>query len=506
MAARLTPALLAAFEQCPRRLWLAHHRPDLIPAPTAPVFDNGRAVRALARGLHPHGARIDPRSGTDAAIARTRALIESGHPGPLFGATFRHRDVVVRADLLERAGAGVGEGAGEGEGGWTLAALTGAARAKDAAIHELATRFWAITRQGLTLDRVVVRHVDTGFLLETVGDHRGLLVDHDVTAAVRALACRRPQQAAAARATLEADEPACHPGGQCHRPRPCPFLAHCSADLPPAPQWPVTVLPDGGWRKWARKGFVDLLDLDETAMKPREAMIVTATRSGRPHHDAAGARRAMAGWSYPRAWIDFETIAAAVPRWPGTRPYQQVPFQFSLHLEQAAEERADGERAGGAITHHEYLCCDGSDPRPGCAAALVAAIPADATLVAYNAGFERAVLRALAAQVPAHADALSAMAERVVDLHPVARAHWYHRDQRGSWSIKAVLPTLAALDYAALEVKDGGMAQDSFLEAIDPATSTDRRHALEQALRAYCERDTWAMVLIARRLADAAAE
>ena len=98
------------------------------------------------------------------------------------------------------------------------------------------------------------------------------------------------------------------------------------------------------------------------------------------------------------------------------------------------------------------------------------------------------------------------MAESTVDLLPVTREHWYHRDQRGSWSIKSVLPTIAAdLDYAGLEVKDGGMAQDSFLEAIDPATTPERRWALEEALKAYCQRDTWAMVLVARRLTGVSA-
>lgn len=220
-------------------------------------------------------------------------------------------------------------------------------------------------------------------------------------------------------------------------------------------------------------------------------MIVAATRSGLPFHDDVGARAAMAQWAFPRAWIDFEAASPAVPRWIGTRPYQQIPFQFSLHL----------EHADGTITHNEYLRCDGSDPREGCARALVEAIPEQATLIAYNAGFERSILRGLARDVPDCADALLAMAERTVDLQPVARNHWYHREQRGSWSLKAVLPTVADIDYEDLEVKGGAMAQDSFLEAIAADTDPTRRGVIDAALRAYCKRDTWAMILVARRLA-----
>jgi hypothetical protein len=206
----------------------------------------------------------------------------------------------------------------------------------------------------------------------------------------------------------------------------------------------------------------------------------------------AGARAAMAAWSLPRAFLDFETINPAIPRWIGTRPYQQVPLQFSLHLE-------PGE--GQPMTHHEFLRADGSDPRRACAEALIAVIPPDATVIAYNAGFEKRVLRELARDVPDLAEALLAMEARTVDLLPIAREHWYHRDQRGSWSIKAVLPTLSELGYDGLEVKDGGNAQEAWLEAADPACSPDRRWALEEALKAYCARDTWAMVVVMRALA-----
>ena len=199
----------------------------------------------------------------------------------------------------------------------------------------------------------------------------------------------------------------------------------------------------------------------------------------------------MAGWAFPRTWLDFETIAFAVPRWIGTRPYQQVPFQFSAHV----------EAADGTIEHHEFLSLDGTDPRRPCAEALVKAVPINGTVIGYNASFEKSRIRELADAFPDLAADLHAIAERVVDLLPVTRANWYHRDQRGSWSIKAVLPTVAAeMDYTGLEVKDGSSAQEAYIEAIDPRTDVTRRAALDAALRAYCRRDTEAMIALARRL------
>ena len=152
------------------------------------------------------------------------------------------------------------------------------------------------------------------------------------------------------------------------------------------------------------------------------------------------------------------------------------------------------------MRHVEFLSLDGADPRRACAEALTA-LPQEGAVIAYNAGFERGVIVKLAAAFPDLAPALDTLAARLVDLLPVTRAHWYHRDQRGSWSIKAVLPTIAAeLDYATLEVKDGANAQAAYLEAADPATSANRREALDYALRAYCGRDTEAMVVVARAL------
>lgn len=481
----LSKSRITAFEQCPKRLWLGVHRPEVAQYDDGAEarFDAGHFVGEVACSLHPEGVMIEAEPDLSAALAETARLIGEGHPGPLFEATFQHGGVLIRADILERTVNG---------SGWSLAEVKSSARAKDYHLGDIATQLWVMEGAGLRIDGAAVRHIDTRFVLEREGDYAGLFADDDLLAPARKIAAARPAVAAQALAVLAGEEPVREPGPHCADPFACEFTAYCSRGLPQGPEWPVTVLPNGAWKKWARQGVTSLLDLDETAMtKPREAMIVAATRTGIPFHDGEGARAAMAEWSYPRAWLDFETISAAVPRWLGMRPYQQVPFQFSLHLEQA----------DGTITHHEFLRCDGSDPRGPCAQALVDAIPAGATVIAYNAGFERGVLRALAGHVPEHSAELLAMAERTVDLLPVARKHWYHRDQRGSWSIKALLPTIADLDYASLEVKDGGMAQDSFLEAIDPATTPERRWALEEALKAYCLRDTWAMVLVARRLA-----
>lgn len=478
----LSKTRVTMFEQCPKRLWLAVHRPELgeLGEGAEARFAMGHAVGAAACALHPGGAMIEAEPDLAAALAETRRLMEEGHPGPLFEATFEHEGVLVRVDVMARAD----------DGCWHVAEVKSSTQAKDYHLGDLATQVWVIEAAGIPLASAAIRHVDTSFVLQREGDYAGLFADAELLAPARKLARGRPALVAAAKAVLEGDEPVQAMGDHCSTPFDCEFAGYCGRDLPPGPEWPVTVLPGGGGKKWAAKGVTDLLDLAEKDLSAKHARVLAATRSGEPYHDREGARAAMAQWPFPRAWLDFETIAPALPLWIGTRPYQQVPFQFSLHL----------EAADGTITHHAFLQTDGADPRRACAEALAALIPAEATVIAYHAPFERSVLRNLARDVPELADAMLSIEARTVDLLPVTRETWYHRDQRGSWSIKAVLPTMTDLGYEGLEVKDGGDAQAAFMEAIDPATSPERRWALDEALLAYCERDTWAMVVVARKL------
>ena len=174
----------------------------------------------------------------------------------------------------------------------------------------------------------------------------------------------------------------------------------------------------------------------------------------------------------------------AVPRWLGTRPFQQLPFQFSCHTQQRDDR----------FTHAAFLDVSGRSPLAHFVDALLDAVGRKGPVLVWNGKFEATRLRELAVQFPTKADALHAIIERMVDLLPIYRDHYYHRDMRGSWSLKAVLPTVAPeLDYADLAVGDGSEAQAAYREAIHPDTPEARREELKAQLLAYCERDTFAM-------------
>jgi hypothetical protein len=194
---------------------------------------------------------------------------------------------------------------------------------------------------------------------------------------------------------------------------------------------------------------------------------------------------------YPSYYLDFETIGFAIPRWAGTRPYQQVPFQWSLHI----------EGRDGSLSHKEFLDLTGDFPARAAAEALLAAAGRTGPVFMYT-GFERTCINNLADLCPDLRKELMALADRLVDLHPIVKDNYYHPDMQGSWSIKAVLPTIAPeLDYSKLgEIQEGTAAQQAYVEAISPDTQIATREAIQNSLLDYCKHDTLAMVAVARHL------
>lgn len=480
--AGLSKSRVTLFEQCPKRLWLSVHRPEL--ADESPDmrrgFAEGHRVGELACSLLPDGVMVSAEGGMGQAIDQTAELLAQGHDRPIFESTFAHDGVLVRVDILEPV-----------EGGWHMAEVKNTTGVKDYHIGDLATQLWVMRHAGVEVRSSAIRHVNRDFTLEREGDYTGLFTDTRVDDRVAPVVETRAEVIAAARETLAGDDPPVERGDHCTSPFTCSFIGWCSRNEPEGPEWPVDILPDAAGKRVAAglraDGIADLMQVPAEEMpNPKLTRIHHATVTGEVWHEAEAIRLATARWAWPRTFLDFETIAPAIPRWVGTRPFQQVPFQFSAHI----------ETADGAMSHTEFLSIDGGDPRRACAEAL-ALLPREGAVIAWNMAFERSCILGLARHCPDLAPVLESLADRLVDLLPLARRHYYHRGMRGSWSIKAVLPTLADIGYADLvEVKSGTDAQAGWLEATDPLTPPERREAIRDALLDYCRRDTEAMVLV----------
>jgi len=275
-------------------------------------------------------------------------------------------------------------------------------------------------------------------------------------------------------------------GGHCHDPFDCPFVDYCT---PEGPEYPVTCLPRAGGliAELLAEGILDIRDIPEGRLeKPVHQCIRRATIAGAAEVSPEIAQE-LVGLARPWFYLDFETIQFAVPIWSGTRPYEQLPFQWSCHI----RDEQDGLR------HEEFLDLSGEAPMLRFAETLLEAIGSVGPIFVYS-HFEKRILRELSERFPHLRQEILAVIDRLVDLLPIMRNHYYHPEMLGSWSIKAVLPTIAPeLDYAKLvEVQNGTAAQAAYLEAISPETSQARRDELRERMLRYCEMDTLGMVKI----------
>lgn len=484
---RLSKSRVVAGLQCERRLWLGTYQRDaMATAPgTQSVLDAGNEVGDLARELYGPGLLIGHVDNTSKALAETaEALRRNGKRQTLFEAAFQHKDVLVRADVLKPV-----------PGGYDLVEVKSSTSVKDYHLIDCAIQAWVIQNAGFPLRRVYLAHIDPAFVYEGDGDYNGLLMAKDVTDELADLMEQVPAWVRRLQKVLRGDEPSIATGEQCSTPFDCPFFEHCRSQEPKGPKYPVTILPRSATliRALLDEGYVDLREVPvERLTNPIHQRIRHASVTGKPFLDPAVAGQ-LDGLGYPRYYLDFETINFAIPRWAGTRPYQQVPFQWSCHIEQR----------DGSLKERAFLDLSGDDPTRNFAESLLRSLGKRGPILVYNKGFEAGRVADLADWFPDLADVLLALNERMVDLLPITREHYYHPAMMGSWSIKKVLPTVAPeLDYDELnDVADGGQAQLAYLEAIHPETPVDRRATLDTALRRYCGQDTIAMVRLLQAFA-----
>jgi hypothetical protein len=473
----LSKSQLLSFRQCPRRLWLEQYSPDLA-GTQAPggAFEAGNVVGEVARRVYGRGEGlyVSFDGGLDRAIDTTRALLAQGGNAPIFEATFEHDGVVVRIDILDRS-----------DGVPRIIEVKASTSIRDHHVLDCAIQAWTLRQLGLPVRQVAVAHIDSAFVYQGDGHYERLFAEADVTELVEEHLSIVERLVEQARATLAGSaQPAADIGPQCDSPYPCPFFDHCAPHQGVHPMWDL-----GGRRNkllaLIHAGYQDLRDVPEDALAgEQQRRIWEQTRLGTPFVGAE-LRHFAERLEFPRYYLDFETVGFAVPIWAGTRPYEALPFQWSCHVD-------DGR---GEISHEAFLDVTGEAPMRACAERLIATLGDHGPILVYTA-YEGGVIGRLAERYADLAVPLEAILERLVDLHPITKAHYYHPAMHGSWSIKSVLPTIAPdLDYSTLgEVRDGGAAQSAYLEAIDAQTPPGRREQLQRDLLRYCHFDTLALV------------
>jgi hypothetical protein len=478
---------------CKKWLWLAFNDPDRLPEAGQSVqfrLDEGRRVGEVARKRYPSGVLL-PAEGPRENDRRTRSLL--GKRQPLFEAGFLHRDgsCYARADVLLPVG----------ENDWDVIEVKSGGSVQVEYLHDVAFQNYCYDSAGLKVRSSSLLLINTKYERSGEVDPHQLFSRVDITDAVGEVL---PGVCTNVRDLLEVtkyrDCPEFGQGEPFHKDEDevhaddAIWKKHPGAD--------IQALYRGGKQSLAllESGVYRIKDIPRSVtLKGRQAIQYEAHVSDTVHVDRERLAAFVRKLKYPLHFLDFETVGTALPLFEGVRPYQQIPFQFSVHIV---------ERPGEKARHSSFLSMEHHDPREGLLRALREAIGPKGHVVAYNQSFEKGALEGLAQRFPDYKSWVRETNLRFVDLiTPFREFAYYSPAQQGSASLKSVLPAITGRGYDGFEIADGTTASLAYFYATfgtldGKRTSPTAAGRIKEALEQYCGRDTEGMVWIVEKLTE----
>ncbi|MGA7850581.1 MAG: DUF2779 domain-containing protein [Terriglobales bacterium] len=482
---KLSKSRFVAGCQCLKRLYWQVHQPELAAQPSAAdqaIIQQGHDVGMLARRLFPGGVEVCERS-LDQAIRTTSELLRDQSVPAIFEGVFEHGGVLVRVDILHR----------RRDGRWRLIEVKSTSDLKDHHIEDVGIQYRVVTRCGVDLATACLGHINRNYIYPGGEiDPRRFFRIRNLTRRVQRLQPKLTFQLRSEFTVLAmSNAPDIAPGRHCADPVTCEFFDRCN---PPRPEDHIGYLPRihaSAMEELEEMGIESIRDIpDEFDLTEIQRRAATCVQTGEASYGPE-LRDVLARLKYPLYFADFETVNWAIPRFAGAHPYQQIPFQWSAHIQQ---------RPGAEPQHYGFLATDANDPRREFISSLLATLGETGSIVVYSS-FEPQRLSELASWFPEFTDRINAIQARLFDLLPVVREHTYHPAYAGSYSIKSVLPALVPeMTYEGMEVADGQSAGLAWESLVRGDLNGDERERIEKALRAYCGLDTLAMVRLLDKL------
>ena len=484
------------YRQCPKALWLRTYKPELCVISDAlqQRFQAGSAVGDLAKGLF--GNFVDATSYDDKGklnlnkmLADTCKFIDSG-TDVICEAAFKYDENYCAVDILKKEGLGYAI--------YEVKSSTDADN--EVYAQDVTYQKFILTHCGINVTGTYLVCINSDYVLEGELDIHRLFQIQDISEAIsQEYAIVGNQVAEAKKMLVQKDvEPDEDINIHCHKPYDCAFWRYCSQHLPEKSIFSLYRMNFGKKIEYYQQGVISFEQLKNETLNEKQQMQVDCSLNNTTCINKVEIATFLSALSYPLYFLDFETMQPIVPEYQGTHPYQQIPFQYSLHYI---------EKEGGKLIHKEFLGVSGEDPRRALAEQLCADIPWDVCTTAYNKAFECTRLTELAESFPDLAEHLLNIRDHIIDLLVPFQSGWYYVPAMGgSFSIKSVLPALfpddPELDYHNLtgSVHNGGEAMSIFPKIKNMAP--DEQQTARLSLLKYCELDTYAMVKVWQKLRE----
>lgn len=488
----LSKSLYTKGIQCPKALWLKKYKPSVLTPPdeqAQAIFETGNIVGELACQLFPDGREVLYTKNYDEMVATTKEWMEEGVSN-IYEATFNYEGILIMVDILTVDSDGV-----------SIYEVKSSTEVKDIYLHDVSIQYYVLQNLGYKIKSASVVHINNEYVRGESLELDQLFKIVDVTSEVQGLQSNIPSILKEFETYLEdkVNEPDIDIGKHCNKPYECDAKNYCWKVQRQIPEYSIFNIFNLGSKKQVElynQGIIDIQDIPvDFDMTVNQAQAVENYKSKASYIDKENIKAFLENLTYPIYHLDFETYQQAIPQYKGIKPFEQIPFQYSLHI----------EYEDGTLEHKEYLSQDSIDSRYELAQKLCEDIPSDVTLLAYNMSFEKGVIKRLANLFPDLSIHLLAINENMQDLMLPFQKKWYVTpSMQGSYSIKYVLPALVPefeKAYKELEgVQNGSQAMNAFAN-LSKLREGDKEK-MRTSLLEYCKLDTLAMVKILDKLKE----
>jgi Domain of unknown function(DUF2779) len=487
---RLSKSGFMAGVQCPKRLYLQVCRPELAAVPDESALATrrqGQEVGELARAAFPGGVLVEAGPNRlSGAIDRTQQLLADTNIQSVFEGTFKYDNILLRTDILAR----------RARGRWQLIEVKSSTEVKEHHPYDVGIQQYVLNAAHIEASPCLM-HLNRDYVYNgREYELDKLFTIEEMGLEVEKLREELPGLVRQQRLVLsQPAPPAIEPGPQCTDPIRCEFYDHCNK---PLPDDHVSLLPGISSTKVSQlvaMGVTSIHDIPaDFPLSERQRRACHCVQTQTPYF-GKGLREAIGQLNYPIFFMDFETLNPAIPCFAGMRPYDHIPFQWSIHQRNTP---------GGQAEHYEFLAQDSGDPRLPFLTSLLDILSQQGHVVVYNRGFESQRLVELARWLPDYTGRIADIRARLWDLLDVVRKNVYHPGFRGSFSLKQVLPALIHdMTYEGMAVSEGEEAGLAWEKMVRGQVSEQEKIRLRNALLEYCSQDTFAMVRLLDFLAAA---
>lgn len=471
--------------QCHKLLWHLYNAKDLIPETdeaTQAIFDQGHEVGKLAQQVFPGGIDIQKENfNYKESIEDTKKVLDKRKP--IYEAAFATDKAYARVDILNPVG----------KNEWDIIEVKSTTEVKDVHRNDLALQRYVLEKCGLKIRNTVLMHINNEYMRKGKINPEKLFTLSDETKAVKGILKKvEPELDKMLKAIAQKKSPEVKIGGHCSDPYDCPLAEMCWGFLP---KHNVTTLfyDQKVGAQLMSQEIYDLEKLPEDVeLSDTHTQQIECIKTGTHYVEKDSVKNFLDKLEYPLHFLDFETIAPAIPLYDASCPYWEIPFQFSL---------VKIKSKGSEPEVINFLSENKSDPRPQVLKLLKKHLGTKGSVIAYNAGFEKKVLRKTVKAYPAYSLWLASLEERITDFaSPFRSFHYYHPGQMGRYSLKVVLPILVGKTYSDLEIQEGLQAGREFMRVTYTETDKTEKEKVRTQLIEYCQRDTYGMVEIMEEL------